>query len=149
MEDALNPRMAGSTEGMTLQVLAQIRDSLSALSRDVRSAREDTAEVRDRVIRLEERDKRLTDVEANVKALDARVDVLLKEKDRRDGAVSFISKVPAWLSFLIALGSVFSALYLAGRAAGIVPAPPAAPARVEATIPPDDRTITGKVGGKP
>lgn len=146
MEDALNPRLAGSTEGMTLQVLAQIRDSLSAHSRDFRSVTEGIADVRDRVIRLEERDKRLTDVEADVKSMDLKVDALLKDKDRRDGATSFISRVPAWLSFLIALGSVFSALYLAGRAAGIVPAPPA---RVEATIQPDDRTIAGKVGGRP
>ena len=149
MEDALHPRMAGSTEGMTLQVLAQIRDSLTALSRDVRSASEATAEVRDRVIRLEERDKRLTDVEADVKTLDARVDVLMKDKDRRDGANGLLGRVPGWLSFLIALGSAFSALWLAGRSLGIVPAPPVAPTRVEAVIQPDNRSITGRVGGKP
>jgi hypothetical protein len=148
IEDALNPRMAGSTEGMTLQVLAQIRDSLTALTRDVRSNNEATADVRERVIRLEERDKRLDDIEADVKSTEARVDILMRDKDNRDGANRFIRTVPNWLSFLIALGSVFSAIYLLGRQVGFVPPPAAAPARIEATMQ-SDRSIEGTVGGKP
>jgi hypothetical protein len=81
IEDALNPRMAGSTEGMTLQVLAQIRDSLTALTRDVRSANEATSDVRERVIRLEENNRRLDDVESDVKAIDVKVAILMRDKD--------------------------------------------------------------------
>ncbi|WP_375272035.1 hypothetical protein [Sphingomonas sp.] len=146
IDDALHPRMAGSTEGMTLQVLAQIRDSLSAMSRDVRSANEATADVRERVIRLEERDKRLTQVEASVAVLDTRVDVLLKDKDRRDGAVGMLGVLRVWGPVVF---SALAALWLFGRSLGITPAPPAAPARVEATIQHDERSIEGTVGGKP
>jgi hypothetical protein len=146
LEDALSPRMAGSTEGMTLQVLAQIRDSLTALTRDVRSANEATSDVRERVIRLEERDKRLDDLEADMKAADLKIGILMRDKDNRDGANKFLSKVPNWLSFLVALGSVFSAVYLLGRQVGFVPAPPS---RVEAVIHPEERRIEGIVGGKP
>lgn len=67
---------------LELQVLSQIRDSLSSLNSDMR-------ETRERVIRLEERDNRVSTLESLVATLDARVDVLLKDKDRRDGAVGF------------------------------------------------------------
>lgn len=67
---------------LKLQVLQQIRDSLSSLNSDMR-------ETRERVIRLEERDCRVSSLESLVTTLDARVDVLLKDKDRRDGAMSF------------------------------------------------------------
>lgn len=65
-----------------LQVLTQIRDSLSSLSSDMR-------ETRERVIRLEERDCRVSVLENLVATLDNRVDLLLKDKDRREGAMSF------------------------------------------------------------
>lgn len=67
---------------LELQVLAQIRDSLTTLNADMR-------EVREKVIRLEERDQRVSSLEQTIAKLDTRVDVLLKDKDRRDGAVSF------------------------------------------------------------
>ena len=67
---------------LELQVLQQIRDSLSSLNSDMR-------ETRERVIRLEERDNRVSTLESLVATLDARVAVLLKDKDRRDGAMSF------------------------------------------------------------
>ena len=125
MEDTLSPRISGSTEGMTLQVLAQIRDSLSAMSRDIRANNEATSDVRERVIRLEERDRRMDDLEARMHATEVDVSALMTDKDRRDGAHSLIGRVPNWLSFLMALSSIFGGLYLFGRASGVVPAPPA------------------------
>ena len=149
LEDALHPRMAGSTEGMTLQVLAQIRDSLTALTRDVRSANEATSDVRERVIRLEENNRRLDEVEADLKAVETKVGILMRDKHSRDGAVGFLNKVPTWVSFVIALCSALTALYLAGRQVGVIASPPTAPARVEATIHPEERRIEGTVGGRP
>lgn len=124
LEDALNLKLDGSTEGMTLQVLAQIRDNLSALSRDVRSNNEATADVRERVIRLEERDKRLEAVEIAQAHTDARVDVLMKDKDRRDGAIGMLATIKSWAPFLAMLFSAACVLWLYGRSAGIVPPPP-------------------------
>lgn len=87
---------------LELQVLQQIRDSLSSLNSDMR-------ETRERVIRLEERDNRVSTLESLVATLDARVDVLLKDKDRRDGAVSFgqtlLKHLPA-----LSLGGLIAAL---------------------------------------
>jgi hypothetical protein len=146
IEDALHPRMAGSTEGMTLQVLAQIRDSLSAQNRDVRNVVESISDVRERVIRLEESNRRLEAVEATILLHDSRIDVLLKDKDRRDGALGMLGVLRVWGPVVF---SALAALWLLGRSLGITPAPPVAPARVEATIQHDDRRIEGVVGGKP
>ena len=84
-QEAQGSRVAGNDNDkslLELQVLQQIRDSLSSLNSDMR-------ETRERVIRLEERDNRVSSLESLVATLDARVDVLLKDKDRRDGAMSF------------------------------------------------------------
>lgn len=153
LQDALHTRIAGSTEGMTLQVLAQIRDSLSAQNRDMkafssdmRAVVESVSDVRERVIRLEERDRRLADVESDLKVLDAKVAALMKDKDQRDGAVGMLGLLRIWGPVLF---SALAALWLFGRSAGIVPAPPVDPVRVEATGNPRDQRIEGTVGGKP
>jgi hypothetical protein len=130
--------MAGSTEGMTLQVLAQIRDSLTALTRDVRAANEATADVRERVIRLEERDKRLDQIEATVGVLDGRVDVLLKDKDRRDGALGMLGVLRVWGPLIF---SAIAALWLVGRSVGITPAPPV---RIETIPNPNNEPRSGE-----
>lgn len=84
-QEARGSRVTGNDNEKSpfeLQVLTQIRDSLSSLSSDMR-------ETRERVIRLEERDCRVSVLENLVATLDNRVDLLLKDKDRRDGAMSF------------------------------------------------------------
>ena len=87
---------------LELQVLAQIRDSLTTLNTDVR-------EVREKVIRLEERDQRVSSLEQTIAKLDTRVDVLLKDKDRRDGAVSMGQAAVKHLPSL-SLGAAITAL---------------------------------------
>ena len=87
---------------LELQVLAQIRDSLTGLNVDMR-------EVREKVIRLEERDQRVSALEQTIAKLDTRVDVLLKDKDRRDGAVSMGQAVVKHLPSL-SLGAILTAL---------------------------------------
>jgi hypothetical protein len=146
MEDALNPRMAGSTEGMTLQVLAQIRDSLSAQNRDIRNTVEAISDVRERVIRLEESNRRLEIVEAAAKDHNTRIDALEADKLRRDGAIGMLGVLRIWGPVVF---SALAALWLYGRSLGITPVPPARPTHVEATIKPEDLTIEGTIGGKP
>lgn len=129
LEDALGARVAGSTEGMTLQVLAQIRDSLSAMNRDItaihrdmKESNEATADVRERVIRLEERDRRLDDLEGAQAEHAEKIAALMKDKDRRDGAGSFLGGM---FKYGPAIFSLLTVLYLFGRSLGVVPAPPA------------------------
>lgn len=87
---------------LELQVLAQIRDSLTTLNTDVR-------EVREKVIRLEERDQRVSSLEQTIAKLDTRVDVLLKDKDRRDGAVSMGQAVVKHMPS-VGLGAIIATL---------------------------------------
>lgn len=96
------PVNAADRSLLELQVLAQIRDSLTTLNTDVR-------EVREKVIRLEERDQRVSSLEQTIAKLDTRVDVLLKDKDRRDGAVSMGQAVVKHLPSL-SLGAILTAL---------------------------------------
>lgn len=98
--------------------------------------------------------ERLAALEANkfedtIKLLDGRVDALLRDKDRRDGALGMLGTIKSWAPFLAMLFSAACALWLYGRSAGIVPAPPVAATRVEATIIPEQQKIEGIVGGKP
>lgn len=149
IEDSLHPRMAGSTEGMTLQVLAQIRDSLTAQSRDVRTLTEGVTDVRERVIRLEENNRRLGEVETKLRMVEDRVDILWTDKDRRDGAKGAYSLIKEWSPFVAAVMATLAAAWLYGRSIGVTPAPPSRPAHVEAVIDHDERIIQGTVGGKP
>jgi hypothetical protein len=146
IEDALNPRLAGSTEGMTLQVLAQIRDSLSAQNRDIRNTVEAISDVRERVIRLEESNRRLEAVEKTTNDHNRRIDDLEADKLRRDGAIGLIGALKVWGPVVF---SALAALWLFGRSLGITPAPPVRPIPVEATLRPEDLSIEGTVGGKP
>lgn len=89
-------------------------------------------DTRERVIRLEERDQRVAAVETSLATLDARVDMLRKDKDRREGADNQTDRIfvgvrgwtPVVIAMIAALASIFSAIYLAGRATGVVNAPP-------------------------
>lgn len=108
LEDALTMR-TGSAEAMTVQILAQIRDSLSTIGREQSTIRETLTETRDRVIVLEQRDQRVATLESLVATLDTRVDILLKDKDRRDGAISFGQTIVKALPS-ISLGAVLTAL---------------------------------------
>lgn len=146
LEDALNPRLAGSTEGMTLQVLAQIRDSLSAQNRDIRNTVEAISDVRERVIRLEENNRRLEVVEAATKDHNTRIDALEADKQRRDGAIGMLGVLRIWGPVVF---SALAALWLYGRSFGVTPVPPTRPTHVEATLKPEDLTIEGTIGGKP
>lgn len=74
------------------------------------------------------------------------IDKLEQDKDRRDGAAGLLSRIPGWLQFLMALASVFTAIYLAGRSAGIVPSPPTTVTKIE--TPANDRQGEAS-GGKP
>jgi len=91
----------------------------------------------------------LAKVEGSVGDLDRKVDALMKDKDRRDGALGLLGAIKSWAPFLAMLFSAASVLWLYGRSAGFVPAPPVAPTKVEATIDHGERKIEGIVGGKP
>lgn len=126
--DDLLSKPAHNPETMTLQVLAQIRDNLAAINRkqDVIGSKVDDAATR--VARLEERSERVERIEKLVEKLETRVGSLLDDKAQRDGASTVFVGIRGWtpvvIAILSAIASIFTALYLSGRAAGVVSAPP-------------------------
>lgn len=98
--------------------------------------------------------ERLAALEANrfgtsIAELEVNVASLMRDKDRRDGAIGMLGAIKSWAPFLAMIFSAAAAAWLYGRSLNIVPAPPVATARVEATIHPEERRIEGLVGGKP
>lgn len=101
LDDALRIP-AHTSEAMTVQILGQIRDSLAAINRKQDTISKDIGSASERIARLEERNERIERMERQMATIDGRVDVLLKDKDRRDGAAGFATallKSPAlgWL----------------------------------------------------
>lgn len=129
------------------EIIKQLSENVRVLASGVADMQKLQAQVVERLTRLEANrvDETVGKLEAKIEVLAARIGDLEQDKDRRDGAMGLVSKFPGWLSFIIAAASVFSAIYLAGRATGVVSAPPTpAPAhRLEAVVPrePEDRTV--------
>lgn len=86
---------------------------------------------------------------ASIDDLESKVSALLRDKDRRDGAIGMLGTIKSWAPFLAMLFSAAACAWLYGRSAGIVPAPAAAPARVEAVVQPEERRIEGVITPAP
>ena len=134
VDDALN-RAPQSTDELHLQILAQIRDNLTLqgkLLTDQGKLLTDQGrtigDMNGRLIRVEERDTRVAELQDSYRALDAKVDALLRDKDERAGAKQVFVGIRGWIPVIIAIGaaiaSIFSAIYLSGQAAGIISPPP-------------------------
>jgi hypothetical protein len=87
----------------------------------------------ERLAKLEAKEfgEALVKVDGRVDAMDARLDALFRDKDRRDGAVGLMTGVRTWGPWVF---SLFTALYLIGRSIGIVPSPPTTITKVETPI---------------
>jgi predicted RNase H-like nuclease (RuvC/YqgF family) len=108
IDDALRVPTANA-EALSAQILAQIRDSLAAINRKQDTIGKDVSSASERIARLEERNERINRLETTVLDDKARIDALMKDKDRRDGAAGFVTallKSPA-LGWLV--GAVVSA----------------------------------------
>jgi hypothetical protein len=85
---------ASLRDQLTVQILTQIRDNLDLIRKKQDSFSVEQHELSIRLTKLEERNERITRLESAFERVDGRVDVLMKDKDRRDGAVGLAS----WLS---------------------------------------------------
>ena len=106
----LMTRSASNADELHLQILTQIRDNLTVQGKNLAELGKTAVDMQGRLIRLEERDHRITQMEKQFEKLDARVDVLLKDKDRRDGAISawtwLLKNWPSIIAMLVTIGAV-------------------------------------------
>jgi len=132
-------------------VIKNLADSVRQMATNMADLQKTQIDMLVRLARLEENKvgDELVAMKASTVALSIRVDALESDKDRRDGALGLLGAIKSWAPFLAMLFSAASVLWLYGRSAGFVPAPPVAPTKVEATIDHGERKIEGIVGGKP
>lgn len=116
-------------------------DVIKQLAESVREMSSTQVKMLERLARIEE--QRTHEV---VRELTSRLAVLETDYNQRTGTMKTLAALPKIVAFIVAIASVFSAVYLAGRAAGVIPA---APARIEAKVDSHEGKLEGFVGGKP
>ena len=126
-------------------------DVIKGLSESVRQLAAGMADMQRTQVGMLER---LATLEANkfaasIEGIKADVKILMIEKERREGARGAFAMVKDWSPFIAMIMATLAASWLYGRSLNIVPAPPVAPTRVEATIDQQGDKIDGVVGGKP
>lgn len=129
-------RGAVSNEELHTQILAQIRDNMALQGKMLSDQSRMLNEMHGRLIRVEERDERIERLEKSAEKSDAKLDALLRDKDQRDGANNVFVGIRGWtpviIAIIAAIASIFSAIYLAGRATGVVSEPATRLERAEA-----------------
>jgi len=109
---------------MMLQVLGQMRDSLALIHKKQELVGETLSDMRDRVVMLEARDERIERVEKTAERLDAKVETLLTEKAKREGAGNVFVGIKGWLPVIIACAAAVASIaqftYTTGRVAGVI-----------------------------
>lgn len=116
-------------------------DVIKQLAESVRMMTDTQTKMLERLARIEEQR-----THEAVAAMAGRIATLEADLQRRTGMMNAVAALPKVVAFFVALASVFSAIYLAGRASGIIPAPPA---RIEAKVDPHEGKLEGTIGGKP
>ena len=99
---------ASLRDQLTVQILTQIRDNLDLIRRKQDTFGTDLHTVSERVVRLEERNERLDRAEKAIEHLDGRVDVLMADKSRREGAIGLIEWIGKHWPFTVIGGAIFA-----------------------------------------
>lgn len=105
-----------------IEALRQITDNLKGLRDEIKEARGDVSDVRERVIRIEagQLDRQVETNTTAIGKLAERIDALERDKDRRDGAVSGLEWVfKNWPGILGFFALVFLILTVSGKLKGV------------------------------
>jgi len=116
-------------------------DVIKQLAESVRMMTDTQTKMLERLARIEEQR-----THEAVASMAGRIATLEADLQRRTGMMNAVAALPKVLAFLTAIASIFTGLYLAGRAAGLINA---APARIEAKVDPHAGKVEGTIGGKP
>lgn len=147
--DALRELWQGGSEGdlrFQFDVIKGLADSIRQMTGQMADMQKTQVDMLVRMARLEENKvgDALVKLEGSVAAQEVRIDALFRDKDRRDGAMGVIGAVKGWWPIIVTIASLVSALWLVGRSAGIVPAPPT-PAIVQREVHPEAKGSAGNV----
>ncbi len=95
-------------EQLTIQILTQIRDHLALIERKQDSFGIEQHTQSERIVRLEERNERFSRLEASIAHETARVDALMRDKDKRDGAIGMVEWVSKHWPFTILSATIMA-----------------------------------------
>ena len=112
------PAMKDSDNSIAALVLAmrQLSDNTARMDRSMEALNQKMGEVRDRLTHIEAQgyDKKIEELTSVISALNSRIDVLEREKDKRDGVtggLEWLSKVGGWVTAaLIGAATVWAIL---------------------------------------
>lgn len=119
-------------------------DVIKQLAESVREMSSTQVKMLERLARIEE--QRTHEI---VNALSERVTVLEVDLNKRTGMMNAISAMPKVIAFLVTICTIFSAIYLAGRATGVIQSPPTTVTRIEPSAVREIEPVTTTTGGKP
>lgn len=93
---------------LTVQILTQIRDNLALIGKKQDTFGTELHAVSERVVRLEERNERFTRLEAAIERAEGRLDVLMAEKLKREGAIGVVEWVSKHWPFTILSAAILA-----------------------------------------
>lgn len=144
VEDVLRVLHQGDPSDTRFQfeIIKGLSESIRDLAKGMRDVQSTQVNMLERLARLE-----ANTVGETVGKLEERINILESDKDRRDGAGSFLGGM---FKYGPTVFSLLTLLYLFGRSLGIVPSPPTTATIVNppAILQPA-RDGTNPVGGKP
>lgn len=117
-------------------------DVINQLAMSVRQMADTQTKMLERLARIEEQR-----AHEAIAGLTERVAILEVDLNKRAGMMNAIAALPKFIAFLVTIASIFSAIYLAGRATGVIQSPPTTVTKIEPTA---VRKLEPAVaGGKP
>lgn len=117
-------------------------DVIKQLAESVREMSTTQVKMLERLARMEEQR-----THEAVAGLATRVAVLEVDLNKRTGMMNAIAALPKFIAFLVTIASIFSAIYLAGRATGVIQSPPTTVTKIEPTAVREPEPAVA--GGKP
>lgn len=134
MPDRILAGLEPSDVRFQYEVIKGLAESVRQMASGMSDLQKTQVDMLVRLARLEENKvgDELVAMKAATTALTIRVDALESDRDRREGALGMLGTIKSWAPFLAMLFSAACVLWLYGRSAGLVPAPPAEPTRRDA-----------------
>lgn len=137
-------RMIASPEADTrfqYEVIKGLAESVRQMATNMADLQKTQVDMLVRLARLEENKvaDELVAIKATSAALSVRVDALESDKDRRDGAIGAFGALREWGPTVF---SLFTAMYLVGRATGVIGSPPTTVTKIETPVAIERREAT-------
>lgn len=131
MPDSLRVISPEEDERFKYEVIKNLSESVRQIAAGMADIQRTQVSMLERLAKLEANKfgEALIKAETKVEEMDKRIDALFRDKDRRDGAIGALGALKAWGPTIF---SLFTVMYLVGRAMGVIGSPPTTVTKIEA-----------------